>query len=82
MMPHERNFIWIDEAALLLNISRVTLHSWIKKYERIKNKNHDELTDSEKNFRCPPHGRIGSRYRFKKEEIEKFIEESMNREGK
>lgn len=78
-MPINNKNDWIDakEAAKLLGLHHYTLYGLIKKNEEMKKKNPDEFTESEKNFRCPPYGRIGSRYRFIREDIEKFIEESM-----
>ena len=78
MTDQTRNFIWLKEAADLLNVNIVTLREWIKKYETIKKKKPDELTESDKKFRCPAYGRMGSRYRFTRESIDKFIKESMD----
>lgn len=74
---------WIDakEAAQLLGMHPYTLYGLIKKIEDLKKKSPDELTESDKKLRCPPYARIGTRNKFTRQAIEKFIEESMNREG-
>ena len=77
MTEKKEDFIWIQEAAEMIGIHPVTLSDWIEKHDRLKSKNPDELTKSEKKFRCPPYGRLGSRYRFRKEDVEQFIKESM-----
>ena len=74
----KNNFLSIKKAADMIGLHQYTLRDWIKKYELIKKKNLNELTESDKIFRCPTYARIGNRYRFKKEDIEKFIEESTN----
>lgn len=76
-----QKFIWINEAADLLGIKRMTLYAWIRRNEEIRKKNPNELTESDKRNKCPSYGKMGSRYRFKLEDIQKFIEESMNHEG-
>ena len=74
----ENKFLSLKEAAMMIGIHHYTLHEWIKKHHNIKIKNENELTDSEKKFRCPPFSRIGKRYRFTREDIEKFIKDSRD----
>lgn len=69
----DKDFINFREAAKILGINRGTLHGWVKKDQDIKKSN----LPAPLKFKCPPYGRIGNRYRFRKEDIEKFIEESM-----
>lgn len=69
------DFIWIQEAAEMIGVHPTTIKQWIEKKKRINKKHPCALTDSEKNFRCPPYTRLGSRYRFKRQDIEKFIQE-------
>ncbi len=64
----EKNFVSIDEAAKLLQIHRTTLFGWIKKSKQSGEKTGKKL--------CPHYHRMGSRYRFKREDIENFIKES------
>lgn len=79
MENKEKNeFLSIKEASAIIGIHQYTLHEWIKKHQNIKIKNENELTESEKKFRCPPFSRIGKRYRFTREDIEKFIKDSKN----
>lgn len=73
MENKEKKFITIKEASHLMGISRSTLALWIKKDQNIKNNN----LPMPENFICPPYGRMGSRYRFLKEDIEKFIKDTM-----
>lgn len=68
-----KKFITNQEAADLMGISRSTLAGWIKKDQNIK-KNNLPIPE---NFICPPYGRMGNRYRFLREDIEKFIKNSM-----
>lgn len=73
----DKEFINFMEAAKILGIHRATLHAWIKKDQDIKRNNSSEGC-STLNFKCPPYGRIGNRYRFRREDLEKFINDSMN----
>ena len=66
MEETQRDYLSMHEAAIMLGIKRQTLLKWTKIRKHIDHKD----------FRCPPYYRIGSRYRFKKEDIEKFINES------
>lgn len=70
----EKDFISVDEAAKLLGVHRTTLRAWVLKEIKIKKNNlpYPEL------FKCPPFGRIGSRFLFRRDDIEKFINDSMN----
>jgi predicted DNA-binding transcriptional regulator AlpA len=68
-----KKFITLTEAAHLMGINRTTLHLWIKKDQNIKKNN---LPPSE-DFKCPPYGRMGNRYRFLREDVEKFIKDAM-----
>lgn len=72
------NFIWINEAAEILCVHPTTIIQWIEKKKKINKKHPCELTKAEKNFRCPPYIRVGSRYRFNREDIEKFIEDQRD----
>lgn len=69
----KKNFITVQEAAHLMGVNRGTLRLWIKKDETIKENN----LPIPKDFICPPYGRMGNRYRFLREDIEKFIEDTM-----
>lgn len=69
------NFIGADEVANMLGIHKTTLHGWLRK-DQTNKKNKIEAKD---NFKCPPYGRIGSRYIFRKSDVEKFIKDSINR---
>jgi predicted DNA-binding transcriptional regulator AlpA len=82
-LPTNNKNEWIDakEAAKLLGMHPYTLYGLIKKNEGIKKKKPEELTEADKKLRCPPYARIGTRNKFTREAIEKFIVESMNREG-
>lgn len=71
------NFVWLNEAAEIIGVHPTTIVHWIKKQKLINRKHPCNLTESEKNFRCPAYTRLGSRYRFKREDIEKFIEDPM-----
>jgi predicted DNA-binding transcriptional regulator AlpA len=73
MKNKDKTFITRKECAKLLEIAPLTLDRWIKKDQEIKGNN----KKIDKNFKCPPYGRIGNRYRFRREDIEKFIKESM-----
>lgn len=75
-----KNFIWLDEAADMIGVHKTTIVHWIKKKKIINKKHPSDLTPSEKNFRCPLYTRVGSRYRFKREDIEKFIETQVEEE--
>lgn len=77
MKFEKEKFISLPEAADMLDISPLTLRSWIKKKEEIKKKPIDELTGDEKNFKCPHYWRIGVRFKILREDVEKMIEESM-----
>lgn len=72
-----QTMIEVDEAAKILGVHKLTLRKWIKTYEKIKDKNPDELTDKEKILHCPPYGRIGNKLVFSKEKIEKFMEDAI-----
>jgi predicted DNA-binding transcriptional regulator AlpA len=61
-------FISMDEAAKLVGVHRTTLFSWIRK---------NKEDDGQKKIACPSYQKIGCRYRFKREDIEKFIKESV-----
>lgn len=65
MSDQDLDFLSMQQAAEMLCIKRQTLHLWTKKNRE------------NPNVKCPPYSRIGSRFRFKKEDIEKFIEESI-----
>jgi predicted DNA-binding transcriptional regulator AlpA len=66
-------FLNLTEAAEMLGIHRTTLHSWLKKDKELKKNKMVGTGD----FKCPPYGRMGGRYRFLREDIEKFIKASM-----
>lgn len=68
------DFVWIKEASDIIGVHFTTIIHWIKKKQKIDAKNPEELTYAEKTFRCPPYTKIGSRYRFKREDIENFLE--------
>jgi excisionase family DNA binding protein len=55
------DYMTLTEAAKALGIHRTTLQKWMTRSD----------------FKCPPFGKMGGRYRFKREDIEKFIKESM-----
>lgn len=69
----ENEFITLDQASEILGVHKTTLQSWILKDKLYK----QNPAIAPKDFKCPPYGRIGYRYRFRKEEIERFIKESM-----
>jgi hypothetical protein len=74
MENKEKNdLLSVKEAATLLGVHQFTLHGWIKKDQESKKNN----IETQKNFKCPPYGRIGNRYRFRREDIEKFLKEAM-----
>ena len=73
MEDKEKKFITIKDAANLMGINRATLRLWIKKDQDIKDNN----LPVPKNFICPPYGRMGNRYRFLREDVEKFIKDTM-----
>lgn len=73
MENKEKKFLTIMEAADLMGINRGTLRSWIKKDQNIKNNN----LPIPKDFTCPPYGHMGNRTRFLREDIEKFIKDTM-----
>lgn len=71
------DFVWLHEAADIIGVHPTTITHWIEKKKRIDEKNPSDLTKSEKNFMCPPYTRIGARYRFNREELEKFIQDPL-----
>lgn len=74
MKSKDKFFLNLSEASELLGIHRTTLHSWIKKDKKLKENKMVGAGD----FRCPHYGRMGGHYRFLREDIEKFIKESMD----
>lgn len=78
MLTTEKDYFGLDEACKILGVHRTTLMVWIRRNEEIRKKNPDELTESDKKVKCPPYGRVGIRYRFKKEDLEKFIQDGRN----
>lgn len=71
----DENFIGIDEAAKILGVHRNTLQRWLQKDWENKNKGNKIILN---NFLFPPYFRIGSRYKFKREDIENFIQNQLN----
>ena len=69
----EKDFIGLEEAARFLGVHKNTLHHWVKK--DWENKTNNNTTPNK--FLCPPYTRIGSRYRFRREDIEKFMQDPM-----
>lgn len=69
----QQYFIGIKEAAKILGIHKNTLYQWVTRDWASKN-NKSDLSNK---FLCPPYIRIGSRYRFKREDIEKFIQDPL-----
>lgn len=78
MENSEKNYISIDEAAKLLRVHRTTLHSWIRRDVKEKKETNESEWEKLKKIKCPPYSRIGARFWFRKEDIEKFIKDSMN----
>jgi len=66
-MELQENFIGSSEASKLLGVHRYTLNRWILNHRK------------DKNFKCPTYycmgGRVRVRYKFKKSEINNFINE-------
>ena len=73
MKNKDKNFFSCDEAAKFLGIHRTTLLSWMRKDMEFKKNN----IIPPPYFKCPPYGRMNRYYRFKREDIEKFLKESM-----
>lgn len=68
MVLNAKEFLSLKETADMIGIHRVTLQKWIQKDSKTK-----ELMDR------LPYGRIGGRFKFLREDVEKFIKDSMNR---
>jgi predicted DNA-binding transcriptional regulator AlpA len=68
----EKDFVGLTEASKILGVHRNSLYQWVTR--DWKNKNNKLSTTK---FLCPPYTRIGSRYRFKREDIEKFIQDPL-----
>lgn len=65
-MELQENFIHSSETANLLGIHRYTLNRWILKHKK------------DKTSICPPYYWIGGKYKFKKSEIDLFINSSRS----
>ncbi len=71
----EEIFIGIDEASKILGIHRNTLQRWCQKDWKNKSSGNKIILN---NFLCPPYIRIGSRYKFKREDVKNFIKNQTN----
>ncbi len=65
-MEFQEKFINSTKTSKLLGIHRYTLNRWILRHKK------------DKDFRCPPYYLMGGHYKFKKSEIDNFINESRN----
>lgn len=81
MVIEKKIFIGVTEVAEILGVHKNTLHRWLKKdWEKNNNKKEIDKTSKNKqqiNFLLPPYKRIGIRYKFLKEDVEKFIKDSI-----
>lgn len=73
MELNEKKYLTLSEAAKYLGISRQTLQKWIERDKQNKKFNSPIMGKQ----KCPKYGQVGVRYRFWKEDVEKFLKESM-----